>query len=103
MKSKKDKWIKILTDWENSELIRAEYCRQKNIPISTFDYWRQRIRKDAEGLKPEKPFVKLPVVFEPEKQLKVVFEYPSGHKIHFPSGYSAEEIKRVATALRELF
>jgi len=103
MKSKKDKWEKILQDWENSELIRAEYCRRKPIPVSTFDYWRQRIRKDSEDFKPESRLVKIPLAVKHVKRPPIVLEFPSGHKIHIPSDYSFEEITGLLTIFREVF
>ncbi|ADK79811.1 IS66 family insertion sequence element accessory protein TnpA [Sediminispirochaeta smaragdinae] len=40
-------WEKIFDDWNHSGLNRAEYCREKNLKLSTFDYWQGLIKKES--------------------------------------------------------
>jgi hypothetical protein len=36
---------RVLDEFRASGLTRREFCRQRAIPISTLDYWRQRLPK----------------------------------------------------------
>jgi transposase-like protein len=39
------KWQKIFQDYERGGLRRKEFCEAKGVKLSTFDYWRARLRK----------------------------------------------------------
>lgn len=80
----KDIWVQRFKEWEESGLKRAEYCRQNSFPVSTFDYWRYRIRKESEKAGGNS-LVKLPVVIQPTQSCSFSIEYPSGHKTHIPT------------------
>jgi hypothetical protein len=92
---RKDIWVQKLQDWEMSGLKRAEYCRQNQIPVSTFDYWRKRIRKESALSSDEKGLVKLPMFLKQSTQVSYSIDYPSGHKIQIPENYSSEPLKRL--------
>jgi transposase-like protein len=41
------KWQKIFQDYESGDLRRKEFCETKGVKLSTFDYWRSRLKKTA--------------------------------------------------------
>ena len=45
-KYKLEKWKAIITNQMPSGLTAAEYCRQEDLPISTFFYWKRTIRQE---------------------------------------------------------
>ena len=45
-KYKLEKWKAIITNQMASGLTAAEYCRQEDLPISTFFYWKRTIRQE---------------------------------------------------------
>ena len=94
----KDIWVQRFRDWEESGLKRAEYCRQNNFPVSTFDYWRHRIRKESEKANGSS-LVKLPMVIQPSQSSSLSIEYPSGHKIHIPGNYNSDTLRRLVADL----
>jgi len=100
MKTKKDIWIQRFRDWEESGLRRAEYCRRHQIPVSTFDFWRQKIRKETVDSS-ERHLVKLPVLIKPSEPSFFTIEYPTGHKIKVPECYTSESLKRLIQDLSE--
>ena len=99
---RKDIWVQRFKEWESSGLKRAEYCRQNNFPVSTFDYWRHRIRKESEKANGNS-LVKLPVVIQQAQSCSLSIEYPSGHKIHIPGNYNSTMLRRLVTDLNEVF
>ena len=45
-KYKLEKWKAIITNQMASGLTAAGYCRQEDLPISTFFYWKRTIRQE---------------------------------------------------------
>ena len=41
------KWQEIFRDYESGGLRRKEFCKAKGVKLSTFDYWRARLKKTA--------------------------------------------------------
>lgn len=46
-KAKAKLWVKRMRAFERSGLSRRAWCEQEDVPLSTLDYWRRRLR-DAE-------------------------------------------------------
>lgn len=46
-------WEELMAAYEASDLPQREFCKLRDIPYSTFGYWRKRLRSPAE------PFVEL--------------------------------------------
>jgi transposase-like protein len=43
-------WRMIMDEYEESGLQRIDYCRKNDIALSTFDYWKRRLREtEQEG------------------------------------------------------
>jgi hypothetical protein len=99
---RKDIWVQRFKEWEESGLKRAEYCRRNNFPVSTFDYWRARIRKESSVGFEEKGLVKLPMLLKQPSLVLYSVEYPSGHKVQVPEDYSSESLKRLISDLSEV-
>ena len=36
---------RVVEEFQASALTRGEFCRQRAIPVTTLDYWRQRMRR----------------------------------------------------------
>ena len=41
------KWQEIFIEYESGGLKRKEFCAAKDLKLSTFDYWRTRLKKTA--------------------------------------------------------
>ena len=44
---KKDFWQNHIEDCDKSELSQAEYCAVHKIALSTFGYWKRKLKKDS--------------------------------------------------------
>ena len=40
-------WREIFRDYESGGLKRKEFCEARSLKLSTFDYWRSRLKKTA--------------------------------------------------------
>jgi len=47
--SRKAKWGAILEGWESSDLSQAEYCRSQGVSLSSFFYWRKKLKCPRSG------------------------------------------------------
>ncbi len=98
---KKDIWKRKINEWEKSSLNRTEFCLKNSIPVSTFDYWRMKIRKES-AVEKEKGLVRIPVVLKASTGSPFSIEYPSGHKINIPSDYDSHSLIRLVADLKEI-
>ena len=81
----------LLRGYEESGLPRQEYCRQVGIPVTTFDYYRQReARKAAAGKRAPARLVKVKVEESPEPA-RGVFTLVLGNRRRIETGWNFAE------------
>ena len=56
---------KHITGWEQSGISQAEYCRQNEIPLSTFGNWKSKVSKKSQK---ETPFVEVRGDFQDQNE-----------------------------------
>lgn len=82
--------------YRRSGLTRAAYCKQHNVNIQTFAYWRRRFKTDSEPIK----LVQLPAqVSQSAAALRVEV---NGYGIEVCEGFSPASLATVVRVLREL-
>ena len=43
-----EKWKALIEEWEVGDLTRKEFCKQNDLVLTSFDYWRRRLNnKDS--------------------------------------------------------
>ena len=62
------KWQEIFRDFDSGNLRRKDFCRAKDLKLSTFDYWRSRLKKTAAE---EPVVVKVATVKRPAESIRV--------------------------------
>lgn len=98
MSSNIEKWKNEFDRWQCSGLTRAEYCRQNNIKLSTFDYWRHRLKDLAPK---DSKFVKLPISFSSEIE-PIIIEFPNQIRLKIPNNYHSETLSKILSDLLDL-
>ncbi len=82
----REKWIKIHTEWEQSELNQTAYCKEKGIKLRRFQYWHRKLRKDCPPGKKSESNMKAKIV-----QIKTnIFSY---NPIDFSNGFSPLKVQ----------
>ena len=91
---KEEEMRKVYSDWQRSGLSKKDYCRVKNLPISTFHYWAKKFRS-AEAIRAGHDFIELDLPQPQEVPLmpKLEVEYPSGVKLRFYREVEANWLK----------
>ena len=49
--SKPPYWQQHFKDWQESGKSRTAYCSENNLRLSTFDYWRKKLKEKASSIK----------------------------------------------------
>lgn len=66
-------WEELIGKFERSGLSRQRFCTEASIPVSSFDYWRRKLRRERAALAPG--FLELPSI-----------SYPSGWDVELELG-----------------
>jgi hypothetical protein len=56
-------WEELIGKFERSGLSRQRFCMDASIPVSSFDYWRRKLRRERTALAPG--FIELPSISSP--------------------------------------
>ncbi len=100
METRKGFWLKTIEEWESSGLKRNEFCTQKGLNVSTFAYWKHRIKKEA-VIDKDAPLVKLPLQISANIS-EIIIDQPHSYRIHSPRGYDSNTLKRLLSDLNEV-
>lgn len=100
-KKTESEWIEILQIWEESGLSRGEYCKEHQIRLSTFDYWKRKLKANRTStslvkIQPPLPFVSAPCS---TYRMKVTTR---DFAVEVASDITSEEILTMLRACREL-
>jgi hypothetical protein len=80
-------WRRHLVAWRDSGLSQAAYCRQHEVSLSSFGYWRGKL-----GAVPSSPPpALLPIVVSPvpPSMDRIEVALPNGMRVHLPLGGDA--------------
>ncbi len=90
--TKEQFWCKHFAAWETSGLTQADYCKQNNLKLANFTYWRTRNNKKRRKFIP----LSVPTVAE-----RLVLDLPHGIRLEFPAHALADVLPTVLRSLRE--
>lgn len=96
MGAKADFWKEHLVEWRRSGLTQAAYCRQLELSLARFGYWRRTLGKAAASS------ALVPIVVgeavTPDAAIEV--QLPNGLRAHLPIGMAPSHWAPVIRALR---
>ena len=55
----RDQWRELLNEFANSSLTREQFCQERNLALSTFDYWQRKLKSEASPEQDGAVFVEL--------------------------------------------
>jgi len=75
---KKEKMLSLITRWNESGISVSAFCRNNNIGVHTFNYWRKRLNRDLIQIN-DPMFVELkPEPANQNKSVRMEIEIPGG-------------------------
>ena len=98
-------WRGIIAKWETSGQTQAEFCRERDLSLPSFGWWKWELaRRDRENSQPKLLPVRVIGTVEPQEretdQLEVVLR--QGYRVCVPENFSADALRRLITALEEM-
>lgn len=104
-------WQQMVAEQSTSGLSQRAFCEQHDLALSTFQWWRRRLKSRGPSAEPMKvkaatkapDFVEIqlsqpaPVAAEEAEGLEVCF--PSGVRLRIPSGWDGQSLLEVLWAL----
>jgi hypothetical protein len=101
-KSRSDYWRGLLERWSASGLSQRRFCEERGISLSTFTYWRRRLRGESE-VESQVPFI--PVEIKPPQGSRRPSHYEvrleSGARIRVPFDFESDSLLRLIDLLRD--
>ena len=58
-RKKANEWQELISQFEQSDLTRKQFCAEHALVLSTFDYWRHKLRQAHKRVSDESVFVAL--------------------------------------------
>jgi len=102
-RAKRRFWLAHIQAWQKSGLLQSDYCRQHDLSIHQFGYWKRKIKaNDRQGEKPK--FVPVPVILadsgSENDQFDSGLEVQVGNvTIKLANGFNAEALSRAVSIL----
>jgi len=94
---KQRRWQRHIKQWFQSELSQAAYCREYNLKIKSFTYFKSRLEKENLPVQ----FVQVPV--EPVRVPSFVkLNVGSNFQIEIPDGFSQNTLTQVLQVLGDV-
>ena len=100
-RNKLDQWKERITEWQDSGITREVFCRERDLKISTFSYWRTKINK-LERCESE-PTVKgnfIRYSLPTTTTSQITIGWPDGMKLQLPVGISLRELAEFILAIK---
>jgi transposase-like protein len=97
---RQDNWQQIITQWQQSDLSGAAFCRQQSVSYHQFSYWRQKLVNDH-GDSTVKPagFTRVAQVDKTVTTHELALTLPGGFTI---TGLHANNVHLLGDILRQL-
>lgn len=87
-------WKQVFADWERSGLSQAEYCRQRQLSVTKFGYWRRRLSRKDES---SGTFIELSGRTRGER---LELELANGVVIRVPRGFERETLRKLLSVVQ---
>lgn len=106
-------WILRIRDFEDSGLCLSEWCREKNIPISTMGYWKRKLKKEESAAdapcwlkidtpQSSSPVSRLHIPVETATGTGVIALKYAGFAIELPACCSSQQVFEMLQVLKTL-
>ena len=98
--SKERYWREVFRQWDLSGLTRVEFCRRRDLTVTTFDFWRRELRRrDADPAVVSRPVAPalVPVTVIGMSAIEVVLR--DGRSVRVPAGFDPACLRSVLSVL----
>ena len=102
--TKKEKlWSARVEEWKKSGLSQRRYCEERRLALSTFQWWRSRLRRPEGSAGKQTTLVELPMLHASSGEAATsgspITVAVGAYSLGVPSGFSAAELARLLDVL----
>jgi len=94
-------WSERIASWKQSGLSQRAYCKQHQLVLGTFCYWRGRLKKQKACSPTGKPRF-LPVTLTQPKHAALILKINDRHSIEIKPGFDPELLSKVVRAVQQI-
>jgi len=91
-------WQAQVSSWRGSGLSQAQFCRDHNLKVRDFGYWKRKLSRSSSAVS----FVPLRVKSSPAPSSPLGLVLDSGLRIEVREGFSSGTLRDLIHTLREL-
>jgi len=91
-------WQAQVSSWRGSGLSQAQFCRDHNLKVRDFGYWKRKFSQSSSAVS----FVPLRVKSSPSPSSSLGLVLDSGLRIEVREGFSSGTLRDLIHTLREL-
>lgn len=99
--AKRARWIKAVSEWRDSGESQRTFCQRRGLPLSSFQRWRRRLRRD--GAEPAAALSFLPIPMRGpggDDAAVVEIELRSGTRLRFAGEAALRAIEHLVSRVR---
>ena len=92
-------WFEHIKSCELSGLTQPEFCRQNNLSINTFVYYRgQYLSQQKKSSKASRPWMEIPAL--PTSTTSFALSFPNGIKLCLPQQLDTQQLSKLIEVLK---
>lgn len=92
-------WEEVFKDWKRSELSQRIFCEQKNIKLSTFCYYRLKLKKSSNSPNKLLPLKTAQSKISDETSQPFTVRFKNGIQVLVPQQYAQQSLQQLLELL----
>ena len=92
----REEWLALVKEYENSNFSQSEFCKERNLTLHKFVYYRQQLRLQNDKSSVQHSFT--PVVVSSSQKInanEIKIELPNGFCCYVSSNIQSEHLKKL--------
>lgn len=98
MDEKTEQWKAVIEKWRESGQTQKEFCRDREIKLSTLHYWMKRVKKLEADEPPVRELVRVSPVIPARSSKEIIIEIDQRYRITVPEGMPTDSLRAVLAA-----
>jgi hypothetical protein len=98
----REEWRDILKDWKRSDKRRIDFCRDRKLKVTAFDYWRRKLLSPVESSDSRLVRLEPAEILRPARSGIIQLKVGQRYTLEFQEDIGATHLLKVLKVLRDL-
>jgi hypothetical protein len=98
MDAKIEQWQEVISQWRESGQTQKDFCRTRDIKLSTLHYWMKRVKKTSTAQAALPGLVRIAPPATSGGSTEIIIEIDRRFRILVPAGFSSARLRDVLAA-----